>query len=101
MFWLVGIMDRYTVKHEIEYDCRGIPIVHVYIMDTFNNDRVFEFFRTSIDVYKVNFIDKLLKRTLKNKVEKAYKDLQETANAMNKTYEENQHTIHKMEEELK
>lgn len=101
MFWLVGIMDRYTVKHELEYDDRGIPIVHVYIMDTFNNDRVFDFFRTSIDVYKVNFIDKLLKRTLKNKVEEAYKNLQETANAMNKTYKENQHTIHKMEEELK
>ncbi len=93
-------MNRYTVKTVQTENIRETPIIKVYLYDTTRQERVFDFSRTWIDVYEPGIIDKLLRRTLKQKIEYATKVIQNIADEYNKTELKRLETIKKLNKEL-
>ena len=93
-------MDRYVVKTVQTEDIRETPIIKVYIYDTVNQCRVFDFSRTWIDIYEPGILDKILKRTLKQKINYATKVIQNIADDYNKNELKRLETIKKLNDEL-
>ena len=93
-------MDRYVVRTIQTENIREIPIIKVYLYDTARQERVFDFSRTCIDVYEPGILDKLLKRTLKQKINYATKVIQNIADDYNKNELKRLETIKKLNDEL-
>jgi hypothetical protein len=93
-------MDRYVVKTVQTENIRETPIIKVYLYDTVRQERVFDFSRTWIDIYEPGILDKLLRRTLKQKINYATKVIQGIADDYNKNELKRLETTKKLNNEL-